>query len=160
MWLNQRLTKSEPREAACTAFIENLGGVRMRSAWACADAPLLGGFKWLPCGPPFALHWAGGWKHNGGIQVLWDLTTVTRQPGETAASALKPSHSSPDYVRATSPAVLFLTNMNTICKRLCSSSLNWTLKYNDTKYAGAASKITAYIKIFDDYWLHERIGYK
>ena len=34
----------------------------------------------------------GWWKHNVGIQVLWDLTTVVRQPGETAASALKPSH--------------------------------------------------------------------
>ena len=35
---------------------------------------------------------SGWWKHNVGIQVLWDLTTVGRQPGETAASALKPSH--------------------------------------------------------------------
>ena len=34
----------------------------------------------------------GGWRHNIGIQVLWDLTTVARQPGETAASALKLSH--------------------------------------------------------------------
>ena len=92
----------------------------MHGAHTDADAMLLGGFKWLPWGPPFALHLVGGWKHNGGIQVLWDLTTVTRQPGETVASALKPSHSSPDYVRATSPAVSFLTNMNTICKRLCS----------------------------------------
>ena len=60
----------------------------MRGAHAGADAPLLGGFKWLP----FALRKAGGWRHNIGIQVLWDLTTVARQPGETAASALKPSH--------------------------------------------------------------------
>ena len=92
MWLNQQLTKSEPRAAACTAFIENLGGARMRGARAGANAPLLGGFKWLPWGQPFAMHQAGGWKHNVGIQVLWDLTTVARQPGETAASALKPSH--------------------------------------------------------------------
>ena len=56
------------------------------------DTPLLGGFKWLPWGPPFALRKAGGWRHNVGIQVLWDLTTVARQPGATAASALKPSH--------------------------------------------------------------------
>ena len=35
---------------------------------------------------------SGWWKHNVSIQVLWDLTTVARQPGETAASALKPSH--------------------------------------------------------------------
>ena len=54
---------------------------------------------------------SGWWKHNVGIQVLWDLTTVARQPGETAVSALKLSHSSPDYVRATSPAFLFLNNM-------------------------------------------------
>ena len=90
----------------------------MRSTCAGTDAPLLGGFKWLPSGPPFAMHLAGGWKHNVGIQVLWDLTIIARQLGETAASALKPSHSSPDYVRATSPAFLFLNNMNTICKRL------------------------------------------
>ena len=32
---------------------------------------------------------SGWWKHNIGIQVLWDLTTIARQPGETAASALK-----------------------------------------------------------------------
>ena len=43
--------------------------------------------------------------------------TVTRQPGETAASALKPSHSSPDHVRAPLPAFLFLSNMNTVYKR-------------------------------------------
>ena len=35
---------------------------------------------------------SGWWKHNVGIQVLWDLMTVARQPGETAASALNPSH--------------------------------------------------------------------
>ena len=64
----------------------------MHGARAGADALLLGGFKWLPWGPPFALHKVGGWRHNVGIQVLWDLTTVARQPGETAASALKPSH--------------------------------------------------------------------
>ena len=61
----------------------------MRGACAGTDAPLLGGFKWLPWGPPFAMH---GWKRNVGIQVLWDLMTVARQLGETAASALKPSH--------------------------------------------------------------------
>ena len=35
---------------------------------------------------------SGWWKHNVGIQVLWDLMTIARQPGETAASALKLSH--------------------------------------------------------------------
>ena len=35
---------------------------------------------------------SGWWEHNVGIQVLWDLMTVARQPGETAASALKLSH--------------------------------------------------------------------
>ena len=64
----------------------------MHSARAGADAPLLGGFKWLPWGPPFAMRKVGGWKRNVGIQVLWDLMTVARQPGETAVSALKPSH--------------------------------------------------------------------
>ena len=34
----------------------------------------------------------GGWKRNIGIQVLWDLMTIAKQPGETVASALKPSH--------------------------------------------------------------------
>ena len=37
-------------------------------------------------------HAPGGWKHNVSIQVLWDLMTVARQPGETVASALKASH--------------------------------------------------------------------
>ena len=64
----------------------------MRGAHAGTDAPLLGGFKWLPWGPPFAMHKAGGWQHNISIQVLWDLTTVARQPGKTAVSALKPLH--------------------------------------------------------------------
>ena len=50
MWLNQQLTKSEPRGAAYTTFIEKLGGAHMRSAHAGADTPLLGGFKWLPWG--------------------------------------------------------------------------------------------------------------
>ena len=48
--------KSEPQGVPCTAFIEKLGGVLMRSARAGADAPLLGGFKWLPWGLPFAMH--------------------------------------------------------------------------------------------------------
>ena len=61
------------------------------------------------------------------------LATVARQPGETVASALKASHSSPDYVQATSPAVLFLTNMNTICKRLNEYAVHHLMsKYNDT----------------------------
>ena len=34
----------------CTAFIEKLNGACMRGARAGADAPLLGGFKWLPWG--------------------------------------------------------------------------------------------------------------
>ena len=34
----------------------------------------------------------GGWKRNIGILALWGLTTVARQPGAIAASALKPSH--------------------------------------------------------------------
>ena len=45
---NGWVTKSEPRAAVCTAFIENLGGAHMRGARAGADTPLLGGFKWLP----------------------------------------------------------------------------------------------------------------
>ena len=66
----------------------------MRGARAGADAPLLGGFQWLPWGPPFAMRKTGGWKCNVGIQALADLTTVAEQPGEIAASALKPSHMS------------------------------------------------------------------
>ena len=82
--------------AVRTAFIENLGGERMRGARAGADTPLLGGFQWLPWGPPFAMRKMGGWKRNVGIQALWGLTTVAEQPGEIAASALKPSHMFPD----------------------------------------------------------------
>ena len=39
----------------CNAFIENLSGVRMRDTRAGTDPPLLGGVKWLPQGPPFAI---------------------------------------------------------------------------------------------------------
>ena len=35
---------------------KKLGGACMCDARAGADAPLLGGFKWLPCWPPFAMH--------------------------------------------------------------------------------------------------------
>ena len=48
----------------------------------------------------------GWWKHNIGIQALWGLTTIARQPGEIVAGALKPSHSPPDSVRVTSPAFI------------------------------------------------------
>ena len=34
----------------------------------------------------------GRWKRIVGIQALWGLTTVARQPGEIAVGALKPSH--------------------------------------------------------------------
>ena len=78
----------------------------MRGTHAGADIPLLGGFQWLPWGPPFAMRKMGGWKHNVGIQALWGLTTIAEQPGEIAASALKPSHSPPDCVQATSPAFI------------------------------------------------------
>ena len=64
----------------------------MHSTHAGADAPLLGGFQRLPLGLPFAMRKTGGWKRNVGIQALWGLTTVAEQPGEIAASALKPSH--------------------------------------------------------------------
>ena len=39
----------------CTAFIENFSGACMRDARAGADPLLLGGVKWLPWGPPFAI---------------------------------------------------------------------------------------------------------
>ena len=58
----------------------------MHGARVGADAPLLGGFQWLPWGPPFAMRKAGEWTRNVGIQALWDLTTVTEQPGEIAAN--------------------------------------------------------------------------
>ena len=31
-------------------------------------------------------------EHNVGIQALWGLTTVAKQPGGKAAGTLKPSH--------------------------------------------------------------------
>ena len=71
-----------------------------------ANAPLLGGFKWLPWGPPFAMHLAGRWKHNVGIQALWGLATVTEQPGEIVVGTLKLSHSPPDSSRVTSLAFI------------------------------------------------------
>ena len=51
--------KSEPQGAARTTFIEKLGGMHMCGACAGANAPLLGGFKWLPWGPPFAMRLSG-----------------------------------------------------------------------------------------------------
>ena len=64
----------------------------MRGARTGTNALLLCGFQWLPLGPPFAMRKTGGWKRNVGIQALWGLTTVAKQLGEIAASALKPSH--------------------------------------------------------------------
>ena len=70
----------------------------MRGTRTGANTPLLGGFQWLPWGPPFAMRKMGGWKRNIGIQALSGLTTVAKQLGEIVASALKPSHSPPDCV--------------------------------------------------------------
>ena len=64
----------------------------MRGAHAGTDAPLLGGFKWLPWGLPFAMCLSRWWKHTVGIQALWGLTTVVKQPGEIAVGTLKLSH--------------------------------------------------------------------
>ena len=54
-----RLTESEPRGMLRTAFVENLGG-----AWHLRrhQPPLLGGFKWLPWGPPFAMCLTKWWE--------------------------------------------------------------------------------------------------
>ena len=60
----------------------------MRSARTGVDAPLLGGFKWLPWGPPFAMRLSGWVKRDVGIQALYDVTTVAEQPGEIAAGTL------------------------------------------------------------------------
>ena len=73
---------------------------------AGTDTPLLGGFKWLPWGLPFAICKVGKWKHSVGIQALWGLTTIAKQPGKIAAGDLKLSHSPPDSSRATSPAFI------------------------------------------------------
>ena len=64
----------------------------MHGARTGADIPLLGGFKWLPWGRPFAMRLIGWVKHNIGIQALWGLMTIVKQPGEIAAGTLKPSH--------------------------------------------------------------------
>ena len=48
--------KVSPRGVVCTAFIENFSGVHMHDTHAGANPPLLGGVKWLPRGPPFAIH--------------------------------------------------------------------------------------------------------
>ena len=53
---DQWLTESEPRGMVCTAFIENFSGAHMCDACAGTDPLLLGGVKWLPRGPPFAIH--------------------------------------------------------------------------------------------------------
>ena len=60
----------------------------MRGTRAGVDTPLLGGFKWLPWGPPFAMRLSGWVKCNVSIQALYDLTTVAEQPGEIAAGTL------------------------------------------------------------------------
>ena len=51
--------KVSPRGAACTAFIEKWSGACMHGVCAGANAPLLGGFKWLPWGLPFAMRLSG-----------------------------------------------------------------------------------------------------
>ena len=64
----------------------------MHGTHAGTDASLLGGFKWLPWGLPFAILKASKRKHSIGIQALRGLTTIAKQPGEIAAGDLKPSH--------------------------------------------------------------------
>ena len=76
--------------------MENFGGVCLCGTRAGANTPLLGGFKWLPWGPPFVIRKVGRWKHSIGIQALQGLTTIAKQLGEIAASDLKLSHSPPD----------------------------------------------------------------
>ena len=78
----------------------------MRSICAGADALLLGGFKWLSWDCHLQCIEAGGWKRNIGIQALWGLMTVIKQPGEIVAGTLKPSHFPPDSSQATSPAFI------------------------------------------------------
>ena len=41
----------------------------MRGTHTGADAPLLGMFKWLPWGPPFAKRKIGGFVRDVGIQA-------------------------------------------------------------------------------------------
>ena len=43
-------------------------------------------------GLPFATCYPSMRERNIGIQALWGLTTVVKQPGGKAAGALKPSH--------------------------------------------------------------------
>ena len=78
----------------------------MHGAHAGTDAPLLGGFKWLPRGHHLQCDKLSKWKCNISIQALWGLTTVAKQPGEIVVGALKLSHSPPDSRRATSPVFI------------------------------------------------------
>ena len=54
----------------------------MHGTHAGNNAPLLGGFKWLPWGPPFAMHEVGGWKRNVGIQVPMGLDDRRQATGQ------------------------------------------------------------------------------
>ena len=76
--------KVSPEVRRTTAFIEKWDGAHMCGTHAGADAPLLGGFQWLPLGPPFAMHKMGRWKCNVSIQALRGLMTIATQPGENS----------------------------------------------------------------------------
>ena len=86
----------------------------MHSTHAGADAPLLGGFKWLPWGPPFAICKVGKRKHCIGIQALQGLMTVAKQPGEIAAGDLKLSHICIPLRVSFPSGIVFCSNYNTV----------------------------------------------
>ena len=77
---HQWLTESEPRDAVCTSFIENLGGAHMCGSRAGAD-PIA---RWKSNGCPGGCHLHYVMQRveqcSAGNQVRTGLTTVTRQP--------------------------------------------------------------------------------
>ena len=78
---NLRLTESEPRDAAHTSFIENLGGACMCSSHAGAD-PIA---RWKSNSHPGGCHLQYVMRRveqgSAGNQVCMGLMTVARQPG-------------------------------------------------------------------------------
>ena len=79
---NLRLTESEPRDAAHTSFIENLGGAHMRSSHAGADPIARRKSNGHPGGCHLQYIMQRVEQHSASNQVRMGLMTIARQPGQ------------------------------------------------------------------------------
>ena len=99
----------------CTAVIEKISGARMRDAHAGANHRCEVGSNGCPGGRHLQHINPSMRERNVGIQALWDLMTVAKQPGGKAAGTLKPSHISHSTLTFRILVIITETNTNYWC---------------------------------------------